>query len=162
MKKKRKVYLDTSVISHLDAPDVPEKMADTWRLWDLIEQGTEFEVVTSVVTELEIRRCGEPKRTQMAQWLAMIECEIHHETPEVLDLTNEYVQGGILSAKHIEDVLHIAHAVVAGCGCIASWNFKHLVNVKTIDRVNAVNIVGGYAPVQIVSPTMLIEGGNDE
>jgi hypothetical protein len=30
--KKLKIYLDTSVISHLDAPDVPDKEADTKRL----------------------------------------------------------------------------------------------------------------------------------
>jgi hypothetical protein len=29
--KKTKIYLDTSVISHLDAPDTPEKMGDTHR-----------------------------------------------------------------------------------------------------------------------------------
>jgi len=30
--KKQKIYLDTSIISHLDAPDVPEKMDETLRL----------------------------------------------------------------------------------------------------------------------------------
>jgi hypothetical protein len=30
--KKLRIYLDTSVISHLDAPDVPDKEADTQRL----------------------------------------------------------------------------------------------------------------------------------
>lgn len=32
---KLKVYLDTSVISHLMQDDVPEKMADTKRLWKM-------------------------------------------------------------------------------------------------------------------------------
>jgi hypothetical protein len=31
--KKLKVYLDTSVISHLDAPDMPLNMEDTLKLW---------------------------------------------------------------------------------------------------------------------------------
>ena len=31
--EKLKVYLDTSVISHLMQEDVPEKMADTLKLW---------------------------------------------------------------------------------------------------------------------------------
>ena len=35
--KKLKIYLDTSVISHLDAPDAPEKMADTLMLWEDIK-----------------------------------------------------------------------------------------------------------------------------
>lgn len=32
---KLKVYLDTSVISHLLQDDVPEKMADTRQLWKM-------------------------------------------------------------------------------------------------------------------------------
>lgn len=32
--EKLKIYLDTSVISHLMQEDVPEKMADTLKLWD--------------------------------------------------------------------------------------------------------------------------------
>ncbi|MCL1827014.1 MAG: DNA adenine methylase [Candidatus Cloacimonetes bacterium] len=35
--KRLKLYLDTSVISHLIAPDTPEKMADTLALWDNIK-----------------------------------------------------------------------------------------------------------------------------
>jgi hypothetical protein len=31
--KKLKIYLDTSVISHLQADDVPEKMAITHKFW---------------------------------------------------------------------------------------------------------------------------------
>lgn len=37
--KKLKIYLDTSVISHLKADDVPEKMARTLELWEFIERG---------------------------------------------------------------------------------------------------------------------------
>ena len=37
--RKLKVYLDTSVISHLLQEDVPEKMADTRRLWEMFKAG---------------------------------------------------------------------------------------------------------------------------
>ena len=37
--EKLKVYLDTSVISHLMQEDVPEKMADTLKLWDMFKDG---------------------------------------------------------------------------------------------------------------------------
>ena len=36
---KLKVYLDTSVISHLLQEDVPEKMADTRKLWEIFRTG---------------------------------------------------------------------------------------------------------------------------
>jgi len=34
-----KIYLDTSVISCLQAIETPERMADTWRLWEEIKAG---------------------------------------------------------------------------------------------------------------------------
>ncbi|MCL2222705.1 MAG: hypothetical protein FWC20_09725 [Oscillospiraceae bacterium] len=35
--KKLKLYLDTSVISHLHQPDALEKQEDTRKLWELIK-----------------------------------------------------------------------------------------------------------------------------
>ena len=47
--RKLKVYLDTSVISHLMQEDVPEKMADTLQLWELFREGV-YDVYLSTVT----------------------------------------------------------------------------------------------------------------
>ena len=162
MKRKRKIYLDTSVISHLDATDVPDKMADTWRLWYRLEKGFDFEVVISPVVQKEIFQCYESKRSQMVVWLDSIDHQELPETEDVLDMAEEFINFGILSPKHFDDVLHIAYAVSAGCDCVVSWNFKHFVNVTTLDKVNAVNLVNGYPPIKIVSPTMLIEGDSHE
>jgi len=37
--RKLRIYLDTSVISYLQAEDVPEKMASTLKLWNEIMEG---------------------------------------------------------------------------------------------------------------------------
>ena len=71
---KLKVYLDTSVISHLLQNDVPEKM-------------------------------------EIAQ--------------QIIDM-------GILTKKSYDDCQHIGAAITSECDCIISWNFKHIVNIKTI------------------------------
>lgn len=39
MGRKLKVYLDTSVISHLLQEDVPEKMEHTRKLWNMLQAG---------------------------------------------------------------------------------------------------------------------------
>ena len=54
--QKLKVYLDTSVISHLLQEDVPEKMADTRQLWDMFKAG-KYDVYLSTVTLREIEKC---------------------------------------------------------------------------------------------------------
>jgi predicted nucleic acid-binding protein len=67
--KKLKVYLDTSVISHLDAPDTPEKMADTRRLWETIETH-EYDVLLSTITLSELEKCVEPKLSILTGFFA--------------------------------------------------------------------------------------------
>lgn len=46
----KKIYLDTSFISHLDAPD---KMRDTLILWDYFNAG-KYEIIISKITLDEI------------------------------------------------------------------------------------------------------------
>ena len=52
--RKLKVYLDTSVISHLFQEDVPEKMEDTRQLWEMFKNG-KYDVYLSTVTLREIQ-----------------------------------------------------------------------------------------------------------
>ena len=56
--RKLKVYLDTSVISHLLQEDVPEKMADTRQLWEMFKAG-KYDVYLSTVTLRELQKCSE-------------------------------------------------------------------------------------------------------
>jgi len=53
--------------------------------------------------------------------------------------------------------LHIAYAVVYNCDVIVSWNFKHMVNFRTIDRVRIVNAINRYREIAICSPTMMLK-----
>jgi len=51
--KKIKLYLDTSVISHLFADDTPDKMADTVRLWcELANRKYEIYISDMVTNEV--------------------------------------------------------------------------------------------------------------
>ncbi len=153
--KKLKLYLDTSVISHLDAPDVPEKMADTLVLWKEIKMG-KFDVHVSDVVLEEIGRCHEPKRATMYEKLAEVRPLIAVKNQEATELANEYVNRQVLSQKSFDDCLHIALSVINYCDYLVSWNFKHLVNVNTISGVKIVNAINHYQEIGIISPTMLI------
>ena len=39
-----------------------------------------------------------------------------------------------------------------------SWNFKHIVNIKTIRGTRAITNSDGYKPIEIWSPSVLLEG----
>ena len=67
----QKIYLDTSVISHLQHEDVPEKMQDTLVFWQMLEAGS-YEVVISDITLMELKQCVEPKRSELLGYLGTI------------------------------------------------------------------------------------------
>ena len=56
---------------------------------------------------------------------------------------------GVFTEKSFDDCQHIGVAVVNNCDCIISWNFKHIVNIKTIRDVRAITNLEGYKPIEI-------------
>lgn len=154
--QKLKVYLDTSVISHLLQEDVPEKMADTQKLWEMFRQG-KHDVYLSTVTVREIQDCKEPKRKQLLDYLGQIQYTMLDISDEVIEVAEQIINLGILAQKSYDDCQHIGAAVVNECDCIISWNFKHIVNVKTIRGVRAITNLKGYRQIEIVSPSALLE-----
>lgn len=54
-------------------------------------------------------------------------------------LAEKYVKAKAVTRKYYEDALHIANATIHKVDVVASWNFKHLVNLNRIRKYNAVN-----------------------
>ena len=63
---KIKIYLDTSVISNLEAEDTPKKMQDTLQFWQELKKG-KYIVTISDLTIAELTKCPEPKRSLFFQ-----------------------------------------------------------------------------------------------
>jgi predicted nucleic acid-binding protein len=158
MERKLKVYLDTSVISYLQQEDTPERMKDTLVLWKQFEAG-KYEIYLSQLTLDEVGMCREPKRTMLLEYLSRICYEKLEITDEVLKVANQIIDMGILTPKSMDDCQHIATAVVHGCDCILSWNFKHIVNIKTIKGVRAITHPESYKDIDIMNPSVLLGGG---
>ena len=154
--RKIKVYLDTSVISHLMQEDVPEKMADTRKLWEMFKNG-KYDVYLSAVTLREIQNCPEPKKTQLIDYLNQIKFTMLEITDDVTVIAKKIIEMGILSQKSYDDCQHIGTAIVNECDCIISWNFKHIVNVKTIRGIRAITNLEGYRMIEIWNPSVLLE-----
>ena len=158
MNEKLKVYLDTSVISHLAQEDVPEKMLNTLKLWEIFKR-EKYDLYLSTVTLQEIKDCPEPKRSILYQYMSEIKYTIIDIKQMVSDIAKQLVEMRILPPKSYDDCQHIAAAVEAGCDCIVSWNFKHIVNIRTIRGVRAITNLKGYKPIEILNPSVLLESG---
>ena len=154
--RRTRVYLETSAISHLDAPDVPDKMADTKLFWQDLSDG-KYEIFISPVVVVEIERTAEPKRGFMLEKMKALELQLLAESGEAKALAEEYLRQGVLTPKSRDDCLHIAYAVAYQCDVIVSWNFRHMVNYRTIDRVRIVNAINRYREIAICSPTMMLK-----
>ena len=152
----KKLYLDTSIISHLDASDTPEKMRETKKLWEYFI-GNKYEVFLSNVTFDEISECNNPKKVFMLEQIKKINYTFLTENEQNKLLVKEYLNYGVLTEKCINDLRHVSLAVLSNCDYILSWNFIHLVNIRTIDKIQLVNKLLGYSDIKIIPPTMLIE-----
>ena len=151
-----KVYLDTSVISHLLQVDVPEKMADTRQLWEMFRAG-KYDVYLSTITLEEVEACPEPKRNSLFEYLEQIDYELVIIDDTVASIAQQIIDIGILTKKSYDDCQHIGAAIANECDCIISWNFKHIVNIKTIRGIRAITNMEGHKPIEILSPSVLLE-----
>jgi hypothetical protein len=69
----------------------------------------------------------------------------------------------LLPWKNIGDskIKTVAMATIHKVDVLASWNFKHIVNLDRIKGYNAVNSRLGYSILEIRSPKDLMDYGND-
>ena len=156
--RKLKVYLDTSVISYLSQEDTPERMKDTLELWKDFVNG-KYDVYLSQVTLDEIEKCSESKRNKLYDYLSDIEYTKLEINAEIVELAQKIIDMGILRPKSFDDCQHIAAAVVNACDCIISWNFKHIVNIRTIKGIRAITHLESCKDIDIMNPSVLLGGG---
>ena len=116
-----------------------------------------YDVYLSAVTLREIQNCPEPKKTQLIDYLNQIKFTMLEITDDVAVVAKKIIEMGILSQKSYDDCQHIRVAIFNECDCIISWNFKHIVNVKTIRGVRAITNLEGYKMIEIWNPSALLE-----
>jgi predicted nucleic acid-binding protein len=155
------MYLDTSVISHLEQDDALEKMIQTRMFWEKAKAG-EFAIAVSEVTLQEIEQCNEPKRSKLFNHLNEVPYSFIERTGEIDTLAEKFIENHILTAKSLDDCRHIACSIVHNCDMIVSWNFKHIVNYKTMNGVKQITLTTGHKPVMIYTPAMILSLGKGE
>jgi predicted nucleic acid-binding protein len=135
MKRKVRLYLDTSVISALFDQRNPERRSLTQAF---LKESSSFEVLISDVTVAEIERTPDSKlRGKMRSVISGL--AVVSSTDDVEWLAKKYVDAGAVPLAYSEDAYHIALAVLADADFLLSWNFRHIVRAKTRDAVRLVN-----------------------
>lgn len=152
MPRKLKLYLDTSVPNaYLDVEN-PYRQETTKQFWSKLKN---YQVYVSDLTVREISATqNEELRRNLLELTKDFEC-LPTEDEEVRMLAEEYVLRGIIPVKYVTDAIHIAVAAVNSLDILISWNYEHIVKLKTKRGVNAINGLSGYNPIEIIAPAML-------
>lgn len=146
-----RIYADTSVIGGcLDA----EFEASSRRLFEKFIEG-EIILVVSELTLLELQLAPEAVRS-VIDAVPHAHKEMFELTEEAARLAGRYIAEGIIGAANLLDAQHIAIATVARVDALASWNFKHIVNLRRARAFNAVTVRDGYEHLEIRTPLEVI------
>jgi len=151
MKRKLRIYIDTSVIGGCCDNEFSE-----WsnRLIKDFKRGLYVPVI-SEITEAEISKAPQEVHDILFD-LIQHKCEVILETEESIELAQQYIEAKILTANFENDARHIAVATVNNVDIVVSWNFKHIVHFDKIRLFNSVNIKEGYRSIEIYSPREVI------
>ena len=152
VRKKIRVYLDTSVISALFDAKNPERQNLTQKFF---KQAKTFDVYVSEVILAEIDNTREAQLRGKLRDVS-ISFEVLSVDEESRRLATEYVKQGAIPTDYPEDALHIAISTLNEIDYLLSWNFEHIVKVKTRRIVNIVNLSLGYPDLKITTPAELI------
>ncbi len=159
---KRKIYVETSVISYLTARPsrtilgaAHQQITLAW--WETRNQ---YELL---VSELVLRECGAGDPDAAQKRLAVLsDVPLLVITEQALTIAESLVRQGIIPPKAVEDALHIAVATVNSVDYLLTWNCRHIANPEVQRGIAAyLEQVGLFLPF-ICTPEELLGEENVE
>ena len=151
-----RVYVDTSVIGGCFDSEF-----QTWSkaLCDEFQAG----VNVLMISDLTFREL-EPARQEVKDVINRVSRTNRVDViinDEAIKLAETCVTEGALSSKSFNDALHIALATINRADVLASWNFKHIVNINRIRLYNSINLRLGYPMIEIRAPREILKPIDD-
>jgi len=64
------------------------------------------------------------------------------------------IEQGISNFEVHYSTFDILNSILSRLDILVSWNFEHIVKLKTKIQANAVNVLLGYNPIEIIEPGM--------
>jgi predicted nucleic acid-binding protein len=149
---KQRIYIDTSIVGGFfdEEFEKPTKA--------LFEKLQRKEIIFVVSDLLRKELINAPSNVRSLLENYEHECfELVYLTEEAKDLANDYISEKVIGKTSLEDCQHIAMATINKVDILASWNFKHIVNINRIRGYNSVNLKKGFQTLEIRNPKDLVE-----
>lgn len=150
--KREKIYLDTSVPSAYYDRRAKERQKATIKFWNEILPNYQTYISDITVEELE-----NIKDAFLRQDLRKLigHFEVLKINDRIKDLASAYIENKVFPERYFDDALHVAISSFYEISYLISWNFEHLVKVRTKSLVKLVNILEGFREIEIISPQEL-------
>lgn len=153
---KQRIYIDTSVVGGYFDEEFKEA---TIKLFERLENN-EIIFVVSELLDLELIDAPQQVQEHLLKYSAD-KFQRVELTEEAIQLADAYIKGRVVGKTSLEDCRHIALATIHKVDVLASWNFKHIVNLDRIKGYNSVNLRLGYSIIEIRSPKDLVKYGDE-
>jgi predicted nucleic acid-binding protein len=151
----QRIYIDTSVVGGFFDEEFKEP---TQRLFKRLEDN-EVKFIISDLLELELIQAPKHVNELLLKY-PTDRFERIELTEETLNLAENYIIEKVVGRTNLEDCRHIALATIYRVDVLASWNFKHIVNLDRIKGYNSVNLRLGYPTIEIRTPQELVRYGD--
>jgi len=151
---KLRIYIDTSIVGgYFD-----EEFSEVTK--GLFERLEKKEIVFIISDLLDLELTGAPLNVRELLYnFSSDKFERVQLTEEAIQLADKYISEKVVGKISLEDCRHIALATINRVDVLASWNFKHIVNLDKIKGYNSVNYRLGYPMIEIRSPKDLLNYG---
>ena len=156
MDEKKKVYVETSVISNLTARpshdifDLARQMV-THQWWETAAAA--YHLYTSPLVEREAQRGDSSAASRRIAVLRDIESLAIPAEAETL--AGKLLDAAAVPHTSYEDAVHIATAAVNGMDYLVTWNCRHIANAVTMPKIYEMCKMAGYKCPVICTPEQL-------
>ena len=152
----KRIYIDTSVFGgYFDKEFNKETIPFFERILE-----KQIKILVSEILELELYRAPAYIH-DFFETLPKVLIERVEFTDEVRDLAEKYILEKVVGKTSRADCQHIALATINKADVLASWNFKHIVNLERIRGYNSINFREGYQMTEIRTPKEIFNYEND-
>ena len=159
---KKKVYVETSVISNLTARPSHNPMDAAMQLSTLkwwYSAPERFSLYCSQLVLDEAARGDAAAASRRLQAVAELTSLPINEA--IVSFAEKLLAAAAVPRTSFDDAVHIAAAAIHGMDYLVTWNCKHIANVYTEPLISACCEANGFRCPVICTP-LEMEGGNDD
>ncbi|RLA08497.1 MAG: hypothetical protein DRQ51_02455 [Gammaproteobacteria bacterium] len=152
----KSVYLESSVISYISSNPSRDLIVSARQIITMDWWTNHKKEYNIFVSELTIKEISLGSDAQSKKRLSLIEgVEVLETTENAKKLAKILIKNRVVPKTSAEDALHIAISAVQNIDFLLTWNFKHINNANTKEKIKHIIEKNDYNSPILCSPEEL-------